>query len=139
MSGARDMKAIARDDNFCADLGIELVEAMAGRAVARVTVERRHLNFGGVCHGGLTFTPADAAFGFACNSHGVAAAGIDVHMIYNRAVKPGEVLTATATELSRSSRISTYRVDVARSDGTLVAAMTGTASISGKPLGRPTP
>lgn len=135
MSVGPDMKAISRRDNFCVDLGIELVEAANGRAVARVTVEQRHLNFGGVCHGGLTFTLADAAFGFACNSHGIAAAGIDVHMIYNRAVQPGEMLTATAIELSRSSRISTYRVDVARADGKLVAAMTGTAFISGKPLG----
>ena len=134
MSGKVDMAAIARRDSFCVGLGIELVEVSSGRATTRVKVEPHHLNFTGVCHGGLTFTLADAAFGFACNSHGVAAAGIDVHMVYNRAVGVGEVLTATVTELSRATRIATYRIDVARGDGKLVAAMTGTAFISGKPL-----
>ena len=134
MSGKVDMAAIARRDSFCVGLGIELVEVSSGRATTRVKVEPHHLNFTGVCHGGLTFTLADAAFGFVCNSHGVAAAGIDVHMVYNRAVGVGEVLTATATELSRATRIATYRIDVARGDGKLVAAMTGTAFISGKPL-----
>ena len=83
-------------DPFCAGLGIELVEASAGRATTRVTVEPRHLNFTGACHGGLTFTLADAAFGFACNSHFATAWqrrwGRLMHMVYNRTVRAGEVL-----------------------------------------------
>ena len=134
MSAKVDVATIARRDSFCTGLGIELVDVSAGQATTRVKVEPHHLNFTGACHGGLTFTLADAAFGFACNSHGIAAAGIDVHMVYNRAVGVGEVLTATATELSRSTKVATYRIDVARGDGKLVAAMTGTAFISGKPL-----
>ena len=128
------MMAVARRDAFCADLGIELIASTPGSATTRVRVEPRHLNFGGVCHGGLTFTLADAAFGIACNARGVAAAGIDNDMAYNRAVKVGETLTATATELSYSPKIATYRVDVVREDGKLIAAMTGTAFVSGKPL-----
>jgi acyl-coenzyme A thioesterase PaaI-like protein len=42
------------------------------------------------------------------------------------------VLTATAVEIARSSRLATYRIDVARADGALVAAMTGTAVIARK-------
>ena len=114
-------------------LGIEVVEVTAGHAVARVRIEERHLNFNGVGHGGLTFTLADTAFGYACNSHGIMAGGIDVHMIYSRGVKLGDVLTATATEISRTARLGHYRVDVTTADGSLVAAMTGTAYISGKP------
>lgn len=129
-----DMAAIAEQDAFGVDLGIELVASSTGSATTRVRVEPRHLNFGGVCHGGVSFTLADAAFGFACNSRGIAAAGIDVHMIYNRPVKVGEILTATAMELSHSTKIATYRVDVVRADGKLVAAMTGTAFVSGTPL-----
>lgn len=123
-------------DHFSRELGIELVEGEPGRAVTRVRVEQRHLNFGGAGHGGLTFTLADAAFGIACNAYGNAAAGVDVHMIYNRPARLGDVLTATAEELSRSTRLATYRIDVRRGDGKLVAAMTGTAFISGRPLKR---
>ena len=128
-----DLAALARRDAFCADLGIELVESSLGRAVTRVTVAPQHLNFLGACHGGLTFTLADAAFGYACNSHGIMSAGIDVHMMYNTAARVGDVLTATAVEIARSSKISNYRIDVVRDDGTLIAGMSGTAFITGKP------
>jgi acyl-CoA thioesterase len=40
-----DLAALARRDAFCADLGIELVESSLGRAVTKVTVAERHLNF----------------------------------------------------------------------------------------------
>ena len=129
-----DVSALARRDAFTRSLGIEFVEASLGRAVTRVAIEERHLNFNGVGHGGLTFTLADAAFGYACNSQGVVSGSIDAHIVYSVAVRLGDVLTATAVEISRSSKASTYRIDVVRGDGKLVAAITGTALVSGKPL-----
>ena len=128
-----DAFALAGRGTFTRDLGIEVVEAGLGRAVTRVRIEARHVNFNGVCHGGLTFTLADAAFGYACNSHGIKSAGIDVHMMYNTAARVGDVLTATAVEVARSAKISNYRIDVVRGDGTLIAGMSGTAFITGKP------
>ena len=128
-----DAAALARRDIFTRELGIEVVEAALGRAVTRVQVGERHVNFNGVCHGGLTFTLADAAFGYACNSHGIMSAGIDVHMMYNTAARVGDMLTATAVEIARSARIANYRIDVVRTDGTLIAGMSGTAFITGKP------
>jgi acyl-CoA thioesterase len=128
-----DAAALARRDTFTRELGIEVVEAALGRAVTRVQVEERHVNFNGVCHGGLTFTLADAAFGYACNSHGIMSAGIDVHMMYNTAARVGDMLTATAVEIARSARIANYRIDVVRADGTLIAGMSGTAFITGRP------
>jgi phenylacetic acid degradation protein PaaD len=128
-----DAAGLARRDTFTRELGIEVVEAALGRAVTRVQVEERHVNFNGVCHGGLTFTLADAAFGYACNSHGIMSAGIDVHMMYNTAARVGDMLTATAVEIARSARIANYRIDVVRADGTLIAGMSGTAFITGRP------
>jgi len=132
-AAAIDVFALAERDVFARGVGIEIVEVSLGHAVSRVRIEDRHMNFNGVAHGGLTFTLADAAFGYACNSQGIVSAGIDVHMIYSLPAQAGDVLTATAVEISRSSRLSTYRIDVVRGDGKLVAAMTGTAYISGKP------
>lgn len=129
-----DVSALAQRDTFARGLGIALIEASLGRAVTQVTVEAHHLNFNGVGHGGLTFTLADAAFGYACNSQGVVSGSIDAHIIYSAATRIGDVLTATAVEISRSSKTSTYRIDIVRADGKLVAAMTGTALISGKPV-----
>ena len=129
-----DVAVLARRDTFARDLGIVLVEASPGKAVTRVTVTDRQLNFNGSGHGGLTFTLADIAFGLACNARGTAAAGIDAHIVYSRAVKAGDVLTATAVEISRSTKLGTYRVDVVRADGKQIAAMTGTAFIGDAPV-----
>lgn len=131
---AIDVFALAERDTFVRGLGVEIVEASLGRAVSRVRIDDRHINFNGVGHGGLTFTLADAGFGYACNSPGIMSGGIDAHIVCSRSVRTGDVLTATAVEISRSSKLSNYRIDVVRAGGQLVAAMTGTACISGKPV-----
>jgi acyl-CoA thioesterase len=130
-----DVLALAARDVFARSLGIEVVEASLGRAVTRVRIEERHMNFNGVAHGGLTFTLADAAMGYASNSQGITSPSIDTHIIYSQPVRAGDVLTATAVEISRSSRLSNYRIDVVRDDGRLVAALTGTTYVTGKPVG----
>lgn len=131
---AIDVFALAARDTFARSLGIEIVEASLGRAVSRVRIEDRHVNFYGVAHGGLTYTLADAALGYASNSQGVLSPNIDAHIVYSQPARTGDVLTATAVEITRSNKLSTYRIDVVRGDGTLVAALTGTTYISGKPV-----
>ena len=98
-----------------------------------LTVAAAHINFNGTCHGGVIFTLADTAFGLASNSHGMIAAGIDAHITYHVAAQPGDTLTATATEVSRTRKIAVYRIDVARGDGTLVAGFTGTVYVLARP------
>lgn len=132
---AIDVFALAARDAFARSVGIEIVEASLGRAVSRVRIEDRHVNFYGVVHGGLTYTLADAALGYASNSQGILSANIDAHIVYSQPARAGDVLTATAVEVARSNRLATYRIDVVRGDGTLVAALTGTTYISGKPVG----
>ena len=129
-----DVFALAARDNFARSLGIEIVEASLGRAVSRVRLEERHINFIGVAHGGLVFTLADAAMGYASNSQGILSPIIDTHILYSLAAHAGDILTATAVEIARTSRLSNYRIDVVRGDGKLVAAMTGTTYITGKPV-----
>ena len=45
-------------------------------------------------------------------------------------VSLGDTLTASASEVTRSSRLATYRVDVAGTDGKIVAAFTKTVFIT---------
>ena len=113
-------------------LGAELVQAATGFAVVRALVGPDHLNFNGTCHGGFTFALADIAFGIASNSHGVRAAGIDAHVTYLSAANRGDVLTATAREISRSRRVGTYGIEVTAADGRPVARFTGTVVISNR-------
>ncbi|HXX84742.1 MAG TPA: phenylacetic acid degradation protein PaaD, partial [Casimicrobiaceae bacterium] len=46
---------------------------------------------------------------------------------------PGDTLTATAVEVSRTRKLAAYRVDVARADGTPVASFTGTVYLTARP------
>ncbi len=135
-----DAAALARisqclqHDSFCKTLGITLVDGGLGRATVAMVVDARHINFNGGCHGGATFSLADAAFGLASNSRGGLASGIDAHITYQTGVRAGEQLVARATEVSRSRRLGVYRIDVERvaADGSapaLVSSFTGTVYI----------
>jgi acyl-CoA thioesterase len=124
---------LAARDRLMALLGIEHVDGGSGRAAVSLAVRDDHLNFNGTCHGGVTFALADSAFGLASNSHGAIAAAIDAHITYQVAVRAGDVLTATAVEVSRSRRLGVYRIDVARQDGVIVSTFTGTVYVTERP------
>jgi LAO/AO transport system kinase len=125
---------LAERDNFLRHAGIEFVAGGPGTATLRMQVGAQHINFNGTCHGGALFTLADSAFGLACNSYGILAAAIDGHVTFHHAVRAGDVLHACAIELSKSKRVSVYRVEVKRErDDALVSAFTGTAFITDKP------
>jgi acyl-CoA thioesterase len=124
---------LAARDPFVASLGIRCTDAGPGRAAVAMTVGASHLNFNGTCHGGVIFSLADAAFGLASNSHGHLAAGIDAHITYHVAAQAGDVLTATAVEVSRTRKLGVYRIDVARGDAALIASFTGTVYVTSKP------
>ncbi len=124
------LAALAARDRFMQVLGMELVDAGPGRAAVRMTVREDHLNFNGTCHGGVLFALADSAFGLSSNSHAVVAAGIDAHIAYPAAARLGDTLTASAEEVTRSSRLATTRVEVARADAKIVAVFTGTVFIT---------
>ena len=126
------MKRLAARDPYPVSLGIECLDGAPGRAVVRMRVGERHLNLNGSCHGGAIFSLADTAFGLASNAYGVAAAGIDAHITYNVAAKLGDVLTATATEVSRNRRLGVYRIEVSNAEGVLIAGFTGTAYITSR-------
>jgi len=118
-------------DGYMRALGAELIEIGRGTATVQMRVRDENLNFNGTCHGGAIFSLADCAFGVASNSYGILAAGIDVHITYNAAAWPGDTLTATAREVSRSRKIAVYEIDVIGEESGLVSSFTGTVYIIG--------
>jgi len=117
-------------DAFGSHLGIEFVDSAEGRAALRLRVGPQHLNLWSGCHGGAIFSLADMALGLLCNTRGKMGALIDAHMTFAVAVKEGDILTAQAVEVSRSNKLATYRSEVRRQDGTLVASLTGTVYLA---------
>jgi LAO/AO transport system ATPase/phenylacetic acid degradation protein PaaD len=129
---ARDVAHLAARDPFVRALGIECVDGGRGHAATRLRIAAHHLNFNGGCHGGVIFALADTAFGLASNSHGRLASGIEAHVAFHVGVREGDVLTARANEISRGNKLATYRVDVTREDGVLVASFSGTVYVSSR-------
>ena len=111
-------------DNASRSLGMELVDIGPGRATVRMTVRDDMVNGHGIGHGGLTFTLADSAFAFACNSYNRRTVAQSAEITFRAPTTLGDVLTAEAVERSREGRDGVYDVTV-RSGETVVAEFVG--------------
>lgn len=106
-------------------LGAELMSVGPGRAVLRMTVQPDMVNSHGTCHGGIIFTLADSAFGYACNSFNRNAVAQQCDITYLKPVAVGAVLTATAELREAAGRSSVYDMTVRDETGQTVALFRG--------------
>jgi acyl-CoA thioesterase len=65
---------------------------------------------------GLVFLLADSTFAFACNSRNARAVAAQCDIAFIRPGKLGDVLVATAREISRNGRSGIYDVRVTAGD-----------------------
>lgn len=112
-------------------LGIRVLRVMPGDSMLEVTVTAEHLNLHGACHGGLIFTLADTAFGFAANAGDENSVTQEASIHYLAPARLDEVLTAQATEVSRKGRSAVLDVTVTAGDGRVVALFRGLARFVG--------
>ena len=113
-------------DLFSQWLGIERLGEGAGYCKLRMTVRPEMCNGFEIIHGGITFSFADSALAFACNTHGRQAVSIETSISHIQPLKAGDVIIATAEEKSCSNRIGIYEVKVEKESGELVALFKGT-------------
>lgn len=106
-------------------LGMEIQNIGPGTATLTMTVRPDMLNGHHICHGGFIFTLADSAFAFACNSYNQMVVAQQNQITYLAPGKAGEVLTATATETSRTGRSGIYDVTVTGDQGRTIALFRG--------------
>lgn len=121
------------NDPFSIWLGIERVLVAPGTCTLRMTVRREMLNGFAIAHGGITYSLADSALAFASNSHGIQAVSVETSISHTKAVKEGDVLTATSEERSLSRSIGVYHITVTNQRGEVVALFKGTVYRTGKP------
>jgi acyl-CoA thioesterase len=88
-------------------------------------VQEHHCNGHNICHGGVIFTLADTAFAFACNSRNQNTVAQNNMITFIAPGQIGDVLTASAREVSLTGRSGIYDVRVVNQDGTLIAEMRG--------------
>ena len=130
---ARD--AMWKDDRASQGLGMVIAAVGPGSATVTMTVRPDMLNGFDICHGGLIATLADTAFAFACNAYNelTVAAGFDVNIV--AAARGGDLLTARATEVSRTGRTGVYDIAVTNQRGDAVAVFRGRSfTMKGKPV-----
>ncbi len=106
-------------------MGMQIVEVDEGRAVLSLKVQAHHCNGHGMCHGGVTYSLADSAFAFACNSRNQATVAQHNQISYLAPVHEGDVLMAEAREVSLTGRSGLYDVTVRTQEGAVVAEFRG--------------
>ncbi len=112
-------------DRASQHMGMQINDIDEGRATLSMTVRPEHCNGHGICHGGFTFTLADSAFAFACNSRNQATVAQHNSISYIAPGREGDVLTATAREVSLTGRSGIYDVTVSNQDGQVIAEFRG--------------
>ena len=105
-------------------LGMEIVEVTPGRATLTMQVREDMVNGHAIGHGGFTFTLADSAFAFACNSYNRSTVAAACEIKFLAPTRLGDLLVAEAVERSREGRDGVYDITVRRDD-TVVAEFVG--------------
>jgi acyl-CoA thioesterase len=108
--------AMWKEDDASKGLGMTIVEIGPGRATLSMTVKPEMVNGQRIAHGGFIFTLADSTFAFACNTHNERAVAAQCNVTFIRPGKLGDVLVASAREISRSGRSGIYDVRVTAGD-----------------------
>ncbi len=131
-SPAEITEQMMRHDAFSRWLGIEVLETGPGRCVLQMTVRAEMLNGFAIAHGGISYSLADSCLAFAANSHGIQSVSVETSISHTKPVKEGDVLTATAEEMSLSNRIGIYHITVSNQRSEVVALFKGTVYRTGK-------
>lgn len=106
-------------------LGIKVLRMGPGEADLQMTISEIMIQGHNSCHGGYLFTLADSAFAYACNSYDDAAVALGCSIDYIAPGRLGDVLTARATQVSRSGRTGNYDVRIENQHGQLIAVFHG--------------
>jgi len=98
-----------RGEGYNAHIGpLSFAELGGNRFCTTVVLDARHINVGGVCHGGMLLSFADVAMGAATFSagggHPCATIQLDSHFL--AAAKQGQRLLGLATQLRKVRELS---------------------------------
>ena len=113
---------------FLTDLGVQVVEFGAGRAVLALEVLRRHTNSLGATHGGVAMTLLDVAMAMAARSFGDRAPGTNVTIEMSTSfMRPSSGrVTAHGVCLHRTATMAFCEAEIRDAQGELCAKAKGT-------------
>jgi acyl-CoA thioesterase len=111
-------------DPFSQWLGIRRIAEGEGHCTLEMTVRPEMGNGFGITHGAITYALADSALAFASNARGRKALSIETSINHLKPVVPGDVITATAEEVSLGHKLGIYHIRITRGED-LVALFKG--------------
>ena len=123
----KSCEAMWKNDYSSQWFGMEIMDVDEGSAILSLVVQEHHTNGHGICHGGVTFTLADSAFAFACNSRNQATVAQHNAITYIAPANLGDTLTATAKEVNLVGKSGIYDVTVSNQDGSIIAEFRGSS------------
>lgn len=124
MNGEKIPYKMLAQDNYSQWLGIEILECEIGRCKVALTVRKEMLNSMNKAHGGITYSLADTAFGFAANTHGKFAVSIETSINHIEAINEDDYLTAQSVIENVKNKLAFNIIEVKRGDQ-LVALFKG--------------
>ena len=114
-------------DYFSQWLGVEILEIKKGSCKLKMTVRKEMLNGHGTAHGGITYSFADSALGFASNSRGQKSVSVETSISHIKPLVENDIIIGEAQEESCSNKIGIYTIKLYKaSDTSLVALFKGT-------------
>jgi acyl-CoA thioesterase len=111
-------------DAYSQWLGIEILECEIGRCKVGMTIRKDMLNSMNKAHGGISYSLADTAFGFAANTHGKFAVSIETSINHIEALNEGDELVAESVIEKVNTKLGFNIIKVKRGDE-LVALFKG--------------
>jgi 1,4-dihydroxy-2-naphthoyl-CoA hydrolase len=115
-------------DGMARHFGIRIVAEGKDKVVGEIDADERHLNAGGIVHGGAYMAFADALGGHAAGLHlapGARTTTIESKTNFFRATRPGR-LTGEAVPLHVGRRMIVVETSIYRPDGKRAAIVTQT-------------
>lgn len=113
-------------DAFTQWLGIRVLEVKQGSCILQMTIRKEMLNGFAIAHGGITYSLADTALAFSSNTQGRKSVSIETSISHTESLKEGDVITASAEEISLSNKIGIYQINIKNQHDKIVALFKGT-------------
>jgi len=117
------VKTMMETDYFSQWLGITILNVSQGSCKLEMTVRKEMLNGFGIAHGGITYSFADSALAFACNSHGQKSVSVETSISHTKSLIEGDTIIAEAIEEHQSNKIAVYSIKVYKKTTNEVVAL----------------
>ena len=124
MKGEQIPYKMLSQDAYSQWLGIEILECKIGKCKVAMTIRKDMLNSMNKAHGGISYSLADTAFGFAANTHGKYAVSIETSINHIEALDEGDYLVAESVIEKVNKKLGFNIIEVKRGEE-LVALFKG--------------